>query len=76
MSKLERLAEEAAIKQKKLDDEAVKTRNDNAPIEIEIEKRLREAKAELETLKPYLKTLARKPYWDEWQKSLRKKNSA
>lgn len=74
MSKLERLAEEAAIKQKKLDDEAVKTRNDNAPIEIE--KRLREAKAELETLKPYLKTLKRKPYWDEWQKSLRKKNPA
>lgn len=74
MSKLERLAEEAAIKQKKLDDEAVKTRNDNAPIEIE--KRLREAKAELETLKPYIKTLARKPYWDEWQKSLRKKNPA
>lgn len=74
MSKLERLAEEAAIKQKKFDDEAVKTRNDNAPIEIE--KRLREAKAELETLKPYIKTLARKPYWDEWQKSLRKKNPA
>lgn len=74
MSKLERLAEEAAIKQKKLDEEAVRTRNDNAPIEIE--KRLREAKAELETLKPYLKTLTRKPYWDEWQKSLRKKNPA
>ncbi|KPY97955.1 hypothetical protein ALQ37_200055 [Pseudomonas syringae pv. aptata] len=74
MSKLERLAEEAAIKQKRLDDEAAKTRNDNTPIEIEI--RLREAKAELENLKPYLKTLARKPYWDEWQKSLRKKNSA
>lgn len=70
MSKLEKLAKEKIAKQKMIDDEAA----NNIPIEVE--KRLREAKAELETLKPYLKTLARKPYWEEWQKSLRKKNSA
>ncbi|RMN24970.1 hypothetical protein [Pseudomonas savastanoi] len=70
MSKLERLAQEVLDKQKRIDDEAA------ANIPIEVERRLREAKAELETLKPFLKTLARKPYWDEWQKSLRKKNPA
>lgn len=70
MSKLEKLAKEKIAKQKMIDDEAA----NNIPIEVE--KRLREAKAELETLKPYLKTLKRKPYWDEWQKSLRKKNPA
>ncbi|KFE54033.1 hypothetical protein [Pseudomonas syringae] len=70
MSKLEKLAKEKIAKQKMIDDEAA----NNIPIEVE--KRLREAKAELETLKPYLKTLARKPYWDEWQKSLKKKNPA
>lgn len=70
MSKLEKLAKEKIAKQKMIDDEAA----NNIPIEVE--KRLREAKAELETLKPYLKTLARKPYWDEWQKTLRKKNPA
>ncbi|RMV76435.1 hypothetical protein ALP05_00672 [Pseudomonas caricapapayae] len=73
MSKLQTLADEAKLKQKKLDDEALKTKNDNAPIEIE--RRLREAKAELETLKPYLKTMRRLPLWDELQKSLKKKTA-
>lgn len=74
MSKLEVLAKERADKDRRIEEEAKRTKNDNAPIEIE--KRLSEAKAEFELLKPYLKTLKRKKTWDELQKEIRKTKSA
>jgi hypothetical protein len=74
MSKLEILAKEQAYKERRIEDEAKRTRNDNTPIEVE--KRLREAKAELESLKPYLKTLKRMKTWDELQKGIKKNKSA
>lgn len=40
--------------------------NENAPIEVE--KRLKANKAELKALMPYIKTLRKKPLWDEMQK--------
>ena len=40
--------------------------NENAPIEVE--KRLKANKAELKALMPYIKTLRKKPLWDELQK--------
>ncbi|RMS11806.1 hypothetical protein ALP72_02280 [Pseudomonas coronafaciens pv. coronafaciens] len=74
MSKLEVLAKEREEKDRRIEEEAKRTKNDNAPIEIE--KRLSEAKAELELLKPYLKTLKRMKTWDEMQKEIRKNKSA
>ncbi|MEN4750734.1 hypothetical protein ABEH28_13305 [Pseudomonas sp. Ps21-P2] len=74
MSKLEMLAKEQADKERRIEDEAKRTKNDNTPIEVE--KRLREAKAELESLKPYLKTLKRMKTWDELQKEIKKNKSA
>jgi hypothetical protein len=40
--------------------------NENAPIEVD--KRLKANKAELKVLMPYIKTLRKKPLWDELQK--------
>lgn len=40
--------------------------NENAPIEVD--KRLKANKAELKALMPYIKTLRKKPLWDEMQK--------
>lgn len=46
--------------------EAAWKENENAPIEVE--KRLKANKAELKALMPYIKTLRKKPLWDELQK--------
>ncbi|ARA80319.1 MULTISPECIES: hypothetical protein [Pseudomonas syringae group] len=46
--------------------EAAWKENENAPIEVE--KRLKANKAELKALMPYIKTLRKKPLWDEMQK--------
>lgn len=43
--------------------EAAWKENENAPIEVE--KRLKANKAELKALMPYIKTLRKKPLWDE-----------
>ncbi|MFI3044485.1 hypothetical protein [Pseudomonas coronafaciens] len=74
MNKLEILAKEQADRDRRIEEEVKRTKNDNTPIEVE--KRLREAKAELESLKPYLKKLKRKKTWDELQKEIRKTKSA
>lgn len=57
-------AEVTEAKRKAL--EAAWKDNENAPIEVE--KRLRANKAELKALMPYIKTLRKKPLWDEMQK--------
>lgn len=46
--------------------EAAWKENENAPIEVD--KRLKANKAELKALMPYIKTLRKKPLWDEIQK--------
>ncbi len=57
-------AEVAESKRKAI--EAAWKDNENAPIEID--KRLKANKAELKALIPYIKTLRKKPLWDELQK--------
>ncbi|KTC62393.1 hypothetical protein [Pseudomonas savastanoi] len=57
-------AEAAQSKRKAI--EAAWKDNENAPIEVD--KRLKANKAELKALMPYIKTLRKKPLWDELQK--------
>lgn len=57
-------AEVAEAKRKAI--EAAWKENENTPIEVE--KRLKANKAELKALMPYIKTLRKKPLWDEMQK--------
>lgn len=74
MSKLEELVIEQNEQKRKIEEEMQRTRNDNTPIEIE--RRLIESKAELELLKPYIKTIRRMKTWEELQKEFRKNKSA
>lgn len=73
MNKLDKLSADLKRKNEAIADEAKRTRNDNTAIEVD--RRLREAKAEFELLKPYIKTIRRKKSWDEMQKELRKGKS-
>lgn len=57
---------EEATESKRKAIEAAWKDNENAPIEVE--KRLKANKAELKALMPYIKTLRKKPLWDELQK--------